>query len=96
MGTFLKRGLRALLPTMLTYRLGALLYTLLCGDSPFRGRRLVDTFRAIQGTQPPPPSSRVEGVGPALDAVVLRAMQKDPALRQPSPAAFADELEAAR
>ena len=40
-----------------------------------------------------PPSMVCEAVSPALEEVILRAMEKDPSLRQPSAKALLEELE---
>ncbi|MGE0706816.1 MAG: hypothetical protein AB7N76_06385 [Planctomycetota bacterium] len=78
------------------YSLGAILYTLLTGGPPFPiGARLVQGLKRIMGESPAPPSSGVAGIPPALEAAVLRALAKAPAVRPADPAAFADELERA-
>ncbi len=55
------------------YALGAILYVLVTGKRPFRGRGPEMLRRVIEG-EFVPPRSRVAGVPPELDAVVLRAM----------------------
>jgi serine/threonine protein kinase len=66
------------------YALGALLYKALTGSVPFPREREVDKVIA-QVTEPPPaPSQAVPEVPAALDAVVQRAMSKNPAERYES------------
>lgn len=69
------------------YALGVLLFRMLTRDLPFRSRDLGEIERMHLETPPPPPSQRVP-VSPAIDAVVLKAMDKDPARRFESVAAF--------
>jgi eukaryotic-like serine/threonine-protein kinase len=66
------------------YSLGCVLYELLCGTPPFGSG--VDSPPVAVATrhlhQPPePPSAHNRQVDPVLDAVVLTALAKDPALR---------------
>ncbi|MGH2834725.1 MAG: Stk1 family PASTA domain-containing Ser/Thr kinase [Solirubrobacteraceae bacterium] len=73
------------------YAVGVVLYELLTGEVPFEGETAVTIALKQVSVQPTPPSRRNPQVSPALDAVVLRAMAKDPASRF----AGADELIAA-
>lgn len=64
------------------YALGCLGYEMLTGDPPFVGNA-VSVLQAHVRTQPPPPSSRVPDhpIPPALDALILRCLAKEPAER---------------
>jgi eukaryotic-like serine/threonine-protein kinase len=73
------------------YAVGVVLYELLTGSVPFEGESAVTIALKQVSAQPIPPSHRNPAVGPALDAVVMRALAKDPAGRFAS----ADELIAA-
>ncbi|MGN6372907.1 MAG: Stk1 family PASTA domain-containing Ser/Thr kinase [Solirubrobacteraceae bacterium] len=73
------------------YAVGVVLYELLTGSVPFDGESAVTIAMQQVTAEPVPPSRRNPAVGPALDAVVLRALAKDPAQRY----ATADELLAA-
>jgi eukaryotic-like serine/threonine-protein kinase len=73
------------------YAVGVVLYELLTGGVPFEGESAVTIALKQVSVQPMPPSQRNPQVTPPLDAVVLRAMAKDPAARF----AGADELIAA-
>jgi serine/threonine-protein kinase len=77
------------------YALGVVLFELLTGRLPFDG----DSGMAIvmaHLTQPPPPPSAVRpGLPHAVDAVVLRALEKDPAARYATAGALADALRVA-
>jgi serine/threonine protein kinase len=65
------------------YALGCVLYETLIGVPPFSGD-LVQLMHAHVHAEVPRPSAARAGLPPALDAVVRRAMAKDPADRFPS------------
>jgi serine/threonine-protein kinase len=73
------------------YALGALLYRLLTGRHPFEGCDALALTRMHLHAAPPLPS-RFAPVQPALDAVVRKCMEKDPARRYPDVKAFIDGL----
>ncbi len=73
------------------YALGALLYRLLTGKHPFDGCDAITLTRMHVHTPPPPPSQSAP-VTPRIDAVVRRAMEKDPQNRYDSPLAFVEAL----
>ena len=78
------------------YSIGVMLYELLAGRLPFEGESAVSV--ALKHlSEPPPPLSRFRpDVHPALEAVVMAALAKDPARRWQSAEEFAQGLEAAR
>ncbi len=63
------------------YAVGIVLYELLTGAVPFDGETAVTIALKQVSLAPPAPSELNPTVGPALDAVVLRALAKDPAER---------------
>jgi type II secretory pathway pseudopilin PulG len=76
------------------YALGVLAFLLLTGRTPFEG----DLARLTHAHMfEPPPSLRKinHAITPAVEAVVARALAKEPGARYPSVAAFADALRAA-
>ncbi len=74
------------------YALGVLGYELLAGMLPFDGT-VVEILMAHVHDEPTPVSEvRGEPVDPAIDALIARAMAKDPAERHASAAAFRYEL----
>ncbi len=73
------------------YALGAILFELLTGDTPFPAKDTISTIRAIR--EKPAPS--LPGDLPtALGAIVERLLRKDPAQRYARAGALADDLEA--
>jgi tetratricopeptide (TPR) repeat protein len=74
------------------YALGAVLYELLAGRPPHVAATSLAVLRKLEEEEPAPPSTFAREVSPALDAVVARAMTKDPARRTASARAFADDL----
>ncbi|MEZ4322205.1 MAG: serine/threonine-protein kinase [Myxococcota bacterium] len=55
---------------------GVLLYVLLTGAVPFKGKNPYDTMRAVIHDYPVSPSSRVPELGPEVDAIVIQALAK--------------------
>ncbi|HEX8919403.1 MAG TPA: protein kinase [Chloroflexota bacterium] len=70
------------------YSLGVVLYEMLTGQVPFRAETALGV--AMQHVQQPPlPPGRINAaLSPAVDALVLRALRKDPAERYTSAAEF--------
>jgi len=74
------------------YSLGSVLYEMLTGEPPYVGRSLQAVI-AKRFSDPVPSARRLRStVSPALDAIVERALAKNPADRFPSIAAFAEAL----
>ncbi len=78
------------------YSIGVMLYELLTGQVPFDAESPVTIALKHVSERPHPPSEINPAVGPALDAVVLRAMEKDPARRFADADEFTAALQAAR
>jgi hypothetical protein len=73
------------------YALGVVLFHLLTGQYPFRAEHMTDIER-MHLESPAPRPSQFAPVSPAIDAVVLRAMEKQPDRRFASAKAFATAL----
>ena len=60
------------------YSLGCVLYEMLTGEPPFTGDTPISVAYQHVREDPVPPSERHEGISPDLDAVVLKALAKNP------------------
>jgi serine/threonine-protein kinase len=77
------------------YSVGVLLYEALTGRVPFEGESAVAVAMKQVSQTPQRPSSINPRVSPALDAVVMRALEKEPGERFQSADAFIAALDAA-
>lgn len=77
------------------YSIGVILYEALTGRVPFEGESAVAVAMKQVSQTPQRPSSINPQVSPALDAVVMRALEKDPGNRFQSADAFIAALDAA-
>jgi serine/threonine protein kinase len=76
------------------YSLGAILYELVTGHPPFRAPQLMETIRQVLEEPVRPPSKLRPETPPELEQVILKALQKDKALRYPTASEFSKALEA--
>ncbi|MGH3686082.1 MAG: Stk1 family PASTA domain-containing Ser/Thr kinase [Pseudonocardiaceae bacterium] len=74
------------------YSAGCVLYELVTGDPPFTGDSPVAVAYQHVREDPTPPSHQNPEVSPALDAVVLKAMSKNPANRYQSAAEMRTDM----
>jgi serine/threonine protein kinase len=88
---------KQLLPTSDIYSLGVTLFESLTGRPPFRGQNSIQTASKHMSEQPPIFEEVVPGLGvpPALEAVVLRALAKNPDDRFQNMAEMKDAMERA-
>ena len=81
------------------YALGIILYEMLTGRVPFEGDTYMGVLTQHMFVAPTPPSQIVPDLGGklgAIEAVVLRALEKDPDARYASMRAFEEALDTAR
>ncbi|GAC1440593.1 MAG: Stk1 family PASTA domain-containing Ser/Thr kinase [Solirubrobacteraceae bacterium] len=76
------------------YSIGIVLYELLTGSIPFDGESAVTIALKQINEVPPPPSTLNRAVSPELDAIVMRALAKQPEDRFADAQEFIHELEA--
>lgn len=89
-----QNGSRGSGPAADVWAMGVMLYELLAGRRPFAGDHAELMFQVLSA--PPPPLAGpglTPGTDERLEAVALRALAKDPALRYPSATALADDLD---
>jgi len=74
------------------YSLGCVLYEIITGEPPFVGDSPVAVAYQHVRKDPAPPSQRRNGISPELDAVVLKALAKNPENRYRSAAELRSDL----
>ena len=86
---------RMAVPQSDLYGLGVVLYEMLTGRVPFNDTSIMSVALKQLNEAPPPPSAFNPGIPPAVEAVVLKALAKDPEKRYPTGAALVAALERA-
>lgn len=76
------------------YSLGAVLYEAVTGQKPFVGRSTAEILDKVVRLVPTVPRLVAPSIDPALEKIVLKAMEKDPARRYATAKDLADALEA--
>ena len=74
------------------YGLGAILYETLTGQPPFLAPKTSEIFRKVCQEEPTRPRQIVPAIAPALEAVCLKAMSKEPQQRYASATELAHEV----
>jgi predicted Ser/Thr protein kinase len=74
------------------HALGAILYQMLTGRTPFHGSTPLATLEQVVYDEPTPPSRLHSGVPGDLEAICLRCLEKDAARRYSSARELADDL----
>jgi serine/threonine protein kinase len=84
--------LAAIGPPTDVYALGCILYELLTGKPPFRGKGGLDTLRQVIANQPIPPTYLRPKLSAPLHAIVMKCLEKNPAARYATACALAADL----
>jgi serine/threonine-protein kinase len=74
------------------FSLGVVLHELLTGERLFAGRSELATLERVRSAEVRAPSARRAGIPPALDALVLRALAREPEERPPWASDLRDAL----
>jgi serine/threonine-protein kinase len=74
------------------YALAAVTFELLTGRLPFESDSTAEMLSKHACTEPPAPSAFAPELGPAVDRVLLRGLEKRPSRRWPGPRSFARAL----
>lgn len=75
------------------YSLGATLYELIAGRTPFVGSNALTLLTQVMADEAPTLGSVRKGVPPQLETIVMTSLQRDPARRYESARAFGDDLQ---
>ncbi len=76
------------------WALGAILYRAACGRPPFQSRSNLDLLLMVVRDPVVPPRTYAPGLPDAVEAIIHRCLEKDPAGRYPSGEALADAIDA--
>jgi serine/threonine protein kinase len=77
------------------YALGCVLYEALVGDPPFADKEGMQVLWAHLRDEPPEPGSKRGDLSQDVSWAVMRALEKDPGRRPPSPTAYARMVQVA-
>ncbi len=80
-------------PATDVYALGSLLYETLTGRPPFRAETRQQTLELVRTKKPTPPSQLHKDLSPYLEAICLKCLQKEPALRYAGARELVEDLE---
>ncbi len=76
------------------YALGVILYEMVCGQSPYKVSEMPvhQAMKVVTEEVPPRPRSVSRGLRPDLDAIIMHALEKDPAQRYQSVSDLAEDV----
>jgi serine/threonine protein kinase/Flp pilus assembly protein TadD len=74
------------------FALGVILFKMLTGELPFQGKNLLELVQAINLCEPKSLRELRPALSPALEALIARALRRDPADRYPNVVALVEDL----
>jgi tetratricopeptide (TPR) repeat protein len=74
------------------YSLGVILYEMLAGQPPFRGKTSMETLKQVTSDEPTPPSRLRSRLPRDLEVICLKCLDKQPARRYATAEALAEDL----
>ena len=83
---------RPVTPRSDLYSLGSVLYALLTGRPPFRGKSMGEVLHLLRYAEPKPVRNRNPEVPAALEKIVIQLLEKDPLKRIPTALALSNVL----
>jgi len=87
------RGESGLTTAVDVYALGCILYELLTGHAPYRGKTPLEVIRQVIDSEPARPSARVSNVDSDVEAVCLKCLERRPEDRYGGADELADEMD---
>jgi serine/threonine-protein kinase len=75
------------------YALGMMLYEMMTGNLPWEGANPAALLRSKASDEPRPPGYHVPGFDPSLEAIILKAIEREPRFRSADAAALLVDLE---
>jgi len=76
------------------FSLGIVLYEMLRGEPPFRGKNFLSTLAALERDEPPPLVEKNASISPELEGLIFRCLAKDPSKRPANAGEVLAELSA--
>jgi serine/threonine protein kinase len=76
------------------FSLGCVLYRMLTGEVPFKGRGMLSTLVAVENSRVVPPEERLPGVSPEISACVMQLLERSADQRPSSARHVAEKLRA--
>ncbi len=78
------------------FSLGVMLYEILTGANPFKGKTAAESMKGVMYHEPDPPRKRNPRVDRTISAITMKALDKDPFRRYPSAHELAEDVRSYR